>query len=384
MALNLLEDLNAHLNANVFLRAFSFSSAQLPVVDAGKVQLANHLVLLDGIGFIFQLNERDRRGASRLTELEKWFATDVLKKGVRQIRQTRDLLRAYVSISLVNRHGHRVSVAAPALENLVGVILYRTPSKAPAFNPPRFKKTRVAGFVHVLRDTDYFGICEYLVTPSELLDYFRFRRELLSKPEALPPSVTEEALVGQYLFEEYDAPPDSRFQNAAVTLRGDRNACVFSYVIENLGTQIARRDADSAETTYYPILAEVARLGRSELRELKTQLRLSLEAVRAGRFELPYRIASAGTDCGFLILPGSAEFRLRARAALESLAVASKHELKMEKQVSLAMWRTGEIIDIEWMFSEGPNSPNPELDERLERNYPFRRTSEKRLPEYFL
>jgi hypothetical protein len=61
-----------------------------------------------------------------------------------------------------------------------------------------------------------------------------------------------------------------------------------------------------------------------------------------------------------------------------------KHELQIEKQVSIAMWRSGEIIDIDWMYSAGPNDPNPELDQQLEQVYPFRRTSQRRLPEYYL
>lgn len=374
-----LEDMTAHLNANVFTRTFSFSSAQLPVLTAPAPHLADRLVLLDGIGFIFQLCEREGHGTVRAGDLEKWFANDVLKKGVSQIRHTRELLRSYVSISLVNSRGHRVSVAATGLRDLAGLILYRT-ARASGFVPPRFRKTSVAGFVHIMRDSDYLRICDYLVTPSELSDYLRFREEILSRPYPVPPNVSEQALVGQYLFEELDAPPDARYEIAARSFQGDPSAWVFSYVIENLSTQIARRDEESVESVYHRILVEVARLGRWELRELRTQLRLSLEAVRADRFELPYRLTSAATRCGFLVLPGSAEFRLRAREALESLAVASKHELQMEKQVSIAMWRSGEIIDIDWLYMEGPNFPNPELDKRLEGAYPFRHRSERTPP----
>ncbi len=382
--MSLAEDMAAHLGANVFTRTFSFSSAQLPVRSLPAPHLAEQLVLLEGMGFIFQLSERKSPGGARLSELERWFAGDVMKKGVKQIRETRELLQKYLTLSLSNGAGHRVSVSVKGLEELAGLIIYRTPSRPPGFFPPRFKKTRVAGFVHIMRDTDFFGACEYLVTPAELADYLRFREEVLSRPDPVPPGVSEAALVGQYLYEDLDAAPDARYENAARSLKGDPNCYVFSYVIENLGTQIARRDEDSVETVYHPILRELARLGRTELRELKTQLRLCLESVRADKFELPYRLCSEPTQCAFLTLPGSVEFRLRARKALESLAAASKHELQMEKQVSLAMWRSGEIIDIDWMYAEGPNPPSEALDRQLETAYPFRLTSKKRLPEYFL
>ncbi len=375
--------MSAHLNANVFTRAFSFSSAQLPVLGPTRPHLAERLVLLDGMGFIYQLSEYGTAGGRKATDLRKWFADYVLRKAVKEIGKTRELLRTYICVSLVNARGHRVLIPMTAVDDLVGLIVYRAPPKTPGFTPARFSDTR-AGFVHIMRDTDYFGICEYLVTPSELTGYLEFRQEVLSRPDPIAPGVSETALLGQYLFEELDERPHSRYEAAARSFSGDSGAFAFAYVIENLGAQMAKRDEESVEAIYHRILVELSRLGRTELRELKAQLRCCLDAVRADRFELPYRLCSARTQCAFLILPGSAEFRLRAREALDSLATACKHELQIEKQVSIAMWRSGEIIDIDWLYSEGEPGPNEDIDKRLAKAYPFRRSSQKRLPEYYL
>ena len=371
-----LDDVTAHLSANVFTRTFSFSSAQLPLITSPPLPLADQMVLVEGAGVIFQLCERHARGTPRAADLEQWFAGEVLKEGVDRIRNTREVLRSFGGISLVNSRGHRISLSAAALSDQAGLILYRALS-ASGFVTPRFRKSRAAGFVHIMRDRDYFGICEFLVTPCEVAEYLRFRQGILSRPEPVADNVREAALVGQFLFEELDAPADARYETAGRSFRGDPNTSVFSYVMDNLTSQIAKRDDEIVETVYQRILAEIAVLGRSELNEFRTQLRLALEAVRADRFELPYRLTSPTTGCGFLVLPGSAEFRLKAREALESLAAASKHELRLEKQVSIAMWRSGEIIDIDWVYTEGPNPPNAELDDRLKRAYPFRKTSEK-------
>lgn len=379
-----MEDITVHLNANVFTRAFSFSSAQLPLRGPARPHLAERVVLLDGIGFIYQLSEHGTRGGKKPASLRKWFADDIVKKGVKQIGRTRGLLRNYISVSLVNARGHRVLVPLAAADDLIGLLLYRAPATGPGFDPPRFREAPGTGFVHIMRDTDYFGICEYLVTPSELTDYFRFREQVLTNPDPIPQTVSEAALLGQYLFAEFDEEPHPRYEVAARAFTGDPGAFAFAYVVENLGTQMAKRDEESVEAIYHRILVEIAHLGRSELREFKAQLRLCLEAVRTDRFELPYRLCSPRTQCAFLILPGSAEFRLRAREALESLASACKHELQIEKQVSIAMWRSGEIIDIDWMYTEGPIGPNEDIDRRLARAYPFRKASEKRLPEYYL
>jgi hypothetical protein len=63
--------------------------------------------------------------------------------------------------------------------------------------------------------------------------------------------------------------------------------------------------------------------------------------------------------------------------------MASKHELDLKRQVGIGMWQTSEFVDIEWVFLEGDNRPNRALDERLARSYPFRRSSERRLPPIF-
>jgi hypothetical protein len=370
------QDITLHLNANVFTRTFSFSSAQLPVLASPPPPLADHVVLVDGVGLVIDLCERKGQARLKSAEIETWFANEVLRKGVDRVRNTRDLLRSYDGISLVNSRGHRVSVAPKGLDNVAGLILHRSP-RAGGYFPPRFRKSRKLGFVHIMRDSDYFGICEHLITPSELAGYLKFREEIFSRAFPVAPEVSEAALLGQYLFEELDAPADARYETAGRAFRGDPNTWAFSYVLQNLSTQIAKRDDESVETTHQRILAELARLERPELRELKTQLRLSLEAVRADRFELPYRVTCTSTQCCFLVLPGSAEFRLRAREALESLATASKYELGLQKQVSIAMWRSGEIIDFDWLYTEGPNVPDEKLDKRLVQAYPFRRTSER-------
>jgi hypothetical protein len=374
-----LEDFAAHLDSSVFTRTFSFSCEQLPALDSPTSDLADRVILVAGIGVIIHLAEHQGGGKTKGADLQKWFATEVSKAGMNRIRKTRDLIHSYAGVSLVNASGHRVSVSADDLHDAAGLILHRT-GKPKGHSPPRFRKSRVAGFVHIMSDREYYGLAEYLVTPSELVDYLKFRQDILSRPFPVPANVSEDALLGQYLFEELDAPPDPRYETAGRSFRGDPNSWVFSYVIDNLSSQMAKRDDEIVETVYQRILEEVALLRRPELREFKTQLRLALEAVRGDRFELPYRLTSKTTECGFLVLPGSAEFRLRAREALESLAVASKHELGLERQVSIAMWRSGEIIDIDWLYTEGPNPPDEKLDERLKRFYPFRRTSEQRNP----
>ncbi|MDP9279256.1 MAG: hypothetical protein M3P00_07540 [Gemmatimonadota bacterium] len=379
---SLFQDFTAQQHANVFMRAFSFPSIQLPRSPEDESELADRIVLLDNIGFIFELKEREQKVASKPGDLEKWVANNVVKKAVKQVQNTRDLLRRYKGLSLVNHFGHRVYVPPREPDDLVSMIIYRVPPKSRAFRAARFKKGRNGGFVHILRDLDYFEICEHFVTPAEMVDYFSFRRDLLINWDAAVTAVSEGAFIGQYLSEDYSSAPDQKFERAARS-RGGPTACEFSFVIDSLASRIAAQHSDQADTDCYEILAEIALLGRYELKALKQQLRLALEAVRANRFELPFRIASGRTGCGFLIVPVTREFHDRAFDALKSLSIASKHELDLPRQVGIGMWRNSEFVDIEWIFQEGGNPPNPELDERLAFSYPFRIATEQRLPPIF-
>ena len=101
--------------------------------------------------------------------------------------------------------------------------------------------------------------------------------------------------------------------------------------------------------------------------------------MRANRFELPFRITSPRRGCGFLILPVMRDFQNRAFEALESLSIASRHELGLQKQVGVGMWKDGEFVDIEWIFVAGENTPQPDIDARLAQSYPFRLASDRRI-----
>ena len=63
VATSLLQDFTAQQNANVFLRAFSFPTIQLPLGADDERILADRIVMMDGIGFIFQLMEREQKVA---------------------------------------------------------------------------------------------------------------------------------------------------------------------------------------------------------------------------------------------------------------------------------------------------------------------------------
>jgi hypothetical protein len=381
MAKTLLEDFIARLNANVFLREFAFSSTELSVDGVGQVEVADHVVLLGNLALAFQLKERTQ-DASSAEQLEKWLANKVARKAVRQIRSTRDLISQFKGRELVNDRGHKVLLSESTLDGLVAVVVFRAPV-VDDFHWLQFRESESAGFVHIIRDIDYFGVCQYLLTPVEIVDYLRFRQTVLQRYRPTPGTVTEAALVGQFMSTEEVSPPAQDYERVFLALREDPAEWDMSLITERLGDQVEYRVGDESETSHYTILRELALLSRSELREFKARFRLTLQAVQEDRFELPYRFAVPRTECGFLLLPLTKDMQPHAQRALQNLSLGSKHEMSVYKQVGVAVMKVDEYLDILWLYTEGDNQPNPELDRMLKEKYPFRRTSEQYKPRYW-
>jgi hypothetical protein len=272
-----------------------------------------------------------------------------------------------------------VDVPDPA--DLINVVVYRV-GATPGFQPDPFHLSQTAGFVHLIRDVDYFGICQFLVTPIEVMEYFQFREEMLRKQQSHRSFVPEAALLGQFMAGDVGDNPHVKFTSALSALLDDTHEWELTFITGNLGNQIAYREGDDTITSHYKILAQLALLSRSELKEFKTRLRLTLEAVRENRFELPYRLAVPRNDCGFLLFPVPSELHEKARIALHNFSIASKYDLRVTRHIGLSAKRSGEYIDLEWMFVEEPWTEDPELDEMLSRDYPFRRTRERMMPRY--
>ena len=199
------------------------------------------------------------------------------------------------------------------------MIIYRVPPKTRAFRAVRFKKGRSGGFVHILRDADYFEICQHFVTPTELLDYFGFRRDVLVNWDAAAAAVSEEALIGQYLLEDYSSAPDPKFEKAARS-RGGPTACEFSFVMETIDIKIAAQADEHADTECYEILTELALLGRYELKALRQELRLGLEAVQRTGSSFRFESQRAAPDAGFSSSPVPTNFAPRDECAREPVA----------------------------------------------------------------
>jgi hypothetical protein len=377
MTQTLSERFVGQLNANVFFAEFAFASSQLRVPEVGEVELADHLVLFDDVGLIFQLKERSADVKDDSASLSSWFVRKVRKAAVSQIAKTKAMMRQFAGTRIRNQRGHQVHLPDAPPTRLSSIVIYHA-SSTTEFYAPKYCISRSAGFVHFIAAKDYFGVCQSLVTPAEVLEYLAFREDVVKLLNLAPAQVSEAALVGQFMGGTITikAIPHERYANILDALIQDREQWDISYLTDHLGEQIKYRDGDASATQYYRILAQLAKLSRAELRELKILLGHATEAVRTDTLELPYRFALPRNDCGFLLLAVPSNMHPKAHQTLMNVSLLSKYELKVSKHVSLSMRRVKSFLDIEWMYAEGPVKANEKLDAFLARNYPFRKLRE--------
>jgi len=377
----LLEQFVARLNSNVFFGEFAFPSAHLKIPGRGEVELADHLVLLDDIGLIFQLKERDESAPSTAEALANWFKAKVRRKAVQQVGDTRRMLIEHAGAAIPNDRGEPVLLPLTPPSHVACVVVYAAPAH-PSFQPPRFHVSKTAGFVHFIHADDYLGVCQALATPTEVLDYLTFREQAVPSIALAPAAVPEAALVGQFMGGDLSAVPNARFAGVIDALLDDRDDWDLSFLTAQLGSKIIFIEGSHADNSHHRILAELAKLSRSELGEIKARLRLTLEAVERDELRLPYRFTSPRTGCGFLLFPVTTALRSTYRIALNNYSIASKHEQALTKHISAAVMKHGSSIDIVWAFQAGPHRPNPDVDALLAANYPFRPLREAVKPRY--
>lgn len=371
--MSLLEEFVAEINRGIFFREFSFTKNDFTPTTGQNREFADHVIWIDDQLMLFQIKERTQPHTDEASAA-RWFQSKVINKGTRQIRDTLAYLQEFPAITIENQRGHQFDVAEAGVRNLVKIVLYHGgPDFPDAYHPLRHHVSRTGGFIHVIDSAAYFLISRILLTPAEILDYFNFREKLLTrfgKPDSLP---SETALLGQYLCEALDAQPKEEYSEYVERMKQDPSDFDLSGFLGALGDHlIDGEEYAPGEVSYYPILAEFAKLFRGDLAELKKRFLRAGQAADTGQQILPFRIVSHRTDCGFIIIPITPPlFDLRLDW-LRALTKASKYECRVLKQVGVAVSRLGSDHLVEWSYAEGPWRFNRALEDLLRDSYPFR------------
>jgi hypothetical protein len=357
------EQLVEELNANVFLREFSFSKTRFTTGDHTERELADHVVWIDDLLMVFQITER--RGDSATDE--NWYKREVLNKGTRQIRDTLRYLRETPNLVLENQRGHAISTSSWHQLQIVKVVLY--------FSPKR--PSRTGGFIHIVDGHQYLGLCSLLLTPSEIFRYLTYRQHRCIAGKVA--DVTERAVLGQWFIGHFDAEPTEEYASVIDRLVPPSTDADIRFITTSLVNHpYTPLTMEGPAPNYYHVLAELAKLDRNEIAAFKARFELARAASRRNEFKRPWRMI-AGSGCRFLFLGIVDEiFDVRV-SALEKFTMASKYELKLKRHVGVAVAARGEQLFAEWLWMDGVWNHDDELEAALNGPWkPFRPLREEK------
>lgn len=381
----ILEQYVAHLNSLAFWKEFTFAQNTFAPRPGAELELADNLVWLEDHAFVLQLKERKNETADPNIE-RAWFANKVLKKAVRQVRDSLSFLEQHQEIRVTNERGHSFDIKPGQIADITKIIVYLGGRSLPEDCwATRHYVSQTAGFIHVVASHDYLGILEKLRVPEDIRRYFAYRQEVLPKLHEAGIVVEEADVMGGFLNEE-----DLPFPGSQEVLRRfvqDHEAYDLSGLIGSLHDHIERTDQPY---DYYAIMLEFARVPRSVWREIKLRFMKSLEAVENKAFTRPFRLTFPETGCTFMIMPmdpdvpatGQDGEQNRIRG-LTNLTYAAMYDAKMSKGVGVLISKTGDYFQIDWSKMDVPWAQDLEVEAWLAESNPFRVAKEKMIDAFF-
>jgi hypothetical protein len=376
MSQETLEPRVAYLNQNLFFREFSFSQTKFKPSSQSEVELTDHLVWLDDLLLSFQLKQRMVAETTVEAE-EKWFRSKVLSKAKMQVKDTHRYLAAHAPIQVTNERGHTFGLEAALIRRWHDVILYEAHELLPtSLRNTKSVLSSEVGIIHVFALDDYQKVAQILFTPAEITEYLDYRRGLLSRAFEEVKNLPEDALLGHYLYGDTSSLP--QIDSARWVRNLDKES--FSFDLSPVLHQFAEKMVSGepwgfsavSSTDYYRIVQELARLNRSELRWFKERRDLVLDWCRADKFEQPTRMVSPRTGCGFVLISIPSEARANLGNALQNYTYAHKYDQKLMKCIGMAISKDGSYWDIGWCLLEEEWIHDPQMEEALKRNFPFR------------
>lgn len=372
------EDIVSKINVNVFFREFTFSKNDFKALDTNQqLEFADNVVWLDELFFIYQIKDRESNSVNDI----KWFDNKVLNKGVKQIKSTLKYISTYPEILIENEKGHKLDITqARKCKRIRKIIIYTPTIDFPEEKRNiKFYESSEVGLIHLFHSEDYYWICKYLLTPSEVDEYLGFREDFYLANEQTCNVLPEQYFLGHFLetldTDHFNPKYISNLKNEPVEIE----KFDISFLIENFTKGITLL---KYQTEYYSIIKEISKLNRSELYEFKARFLKAIQKCDQEEIVLPYRIFVPRTNCGFIFIPLHHSKSVFWKTALENFSLAHKYDQKTKKCVGVVVFKSekeNEYVQLYWSFIEGDWIYEEELEKLIANDYPFRKVSTKRI-----
>jgi hypothetical protein len=381
---NKTEGIVSQINSNVFFQEFTFSrNTFCPPSEKQELELADNIVWLDDLLFIYQIKDRNTtRNSTREDEI-KWYKNKVLKKGVKQIKDTVKYLSTFDQLVIENERGYKLDIGTAKPQKINKLIIFSPSHIVP--DKQRFQKfydSKAVGLIHLFHVEDYFWICKYLITPAEVQEYLEFREELYRQHKELMDNFPEQYVLGHFLNTD-DA--NEIIPEYITTLKEFDHEKTNIYQVAMF--ELFRENIPSFEKQdhYLHFIQEIAKLNRSEFEEFKKRFFRSLEQCQEEEITLPYRIALPRTGCGFVFIPLPKKFAGQWKTALLNLTFAHKYEQKLDKCIGIVVFPSSKekvLFEVFWEYLESAWTFDAEMEKLLKDKFPFREVKLRRVERY--
>jgi hypothetical protein len=369
---DLSEDRISKINTNVFFKEFTFSKNDFKELTSKQMlEFADNVVWLDDICFVFQIKSR---GVNEGLDVRKWFQNKIINKAVKQIKCTLKYMLEYPEILIENERGHILNIVeAKNCISFRKIVIYSPNEEFPNdLRQRHFYESSKIGLIHLFHLEDYYWICKYLYTPSEVDEYLDFRERFYKQNRKVSEVLPEQYLLGHFL-----ETPEVDLINPIYIKNLEKLPDENEYFNHKLIIDFLSENLHNHKTEYYPILREVAKLNRTELNEFKKRFKKTVESCDLNEFVLPYRFYAQRIDCAFVFIPLSKENGKNWKNALSNFTLAHKYEVKSKKCIGITIFRSeenlGKSFHFFWGYEEREWIYDSIIEEILANNYPFRK-----------
>jgi hypothetical protein len=372
-----LETYISTVNSFFYLREFSFSRNQFTPQQKSELEFSDNVVWLDDLLITIQIKERKQLDVHTIENEIKWFKNTVLKHATKQIRDTLRYLNTYSKIEITNERGHSFDVVSGSINKKIHIVLYSPNEILPnEYKWKKFYLSSTAGFIHLITAEDYFGICRTLITPAEIREYLEFRQKICSKCEDRTNNLPEQSLLGQFLAGELVSEPRWDYTEYLLALTTKLENFDLSRMLHKFLEKTVKTFYEPLD--YYRILKELAKLKRTELKEVKERLLLCINKSQEDQIIKPYRVTILRTGCGFVFCIVPKEMVGKSIIGLKNYTYAHKYDQKLTKCIGISVYRDGDYLDIGWCLIEEEWFFDEVMEKKLKDSFPFREVKMKK------
>lgn len=365
------EDLVTKISSNVFYKEFTFHKNDFITPD-GQKELADNVMWIDDLLFIIQVKERNISDIKTELEENKWFDNTVLKKAKNQVKDSLNFFSLYTEIKVKNVRNHTIDISKADTTRINKLIIYKSNSSliTDENKSLKFCHSSIIGNIHLFNVEDYLGICEILITPSELDEYLKFREKIFLKHPEIITLYPEQYILGHFLKTDDESIINPEYIQSFTKLKSDFDDFDLSFMLENFVDKIPV-ESDKSPDVYYPIIREIAKLNRNELAMFKERYSKMIEHVKENSFSVPYRFMVSRTGCGFVFVPLMNDVASLWKNALLNSIDVYKYKRNLSKCLAVSAYKDGEYFNINWGFAEHDWEHDDELEEALRQEEGF-------------